>query len=79
MYQRYLLPREIEAQAIKRHRFLKNRHFYFFPVKPHILLTKYERWEKMAKLMGLSRKACMRLEWIIYYNLAFKLLTQPVD
>jgi len=68
MYQRYLLPREIEAQAIKRHQFLKNRHSCFFPVKPHILLTKYERWEKMAKLMGLSRKACMRLEWIIYHH-----------
>ena len=67
MYQKYLLPREIEAQALKRHQFLQNRHFYFFPVKPIILLDKCERWKRMAKLMGLSRKACLRLEWIIHY------------
>lgn len=68
MYKRYLLPQEIEERDLKRHQFLKNRHFYFFPAKPFILLNKYERWKRMAKLMKLSRKACLRLEWFIYYH-----------
>jgi len=68
MYKRYLLPQEIRKQSLKRHQFLKNRHYYFFPAKPIILLNKYERWKRMAKSMGLSKKACLRLEWIIYYE-----------
>ena len=67
MYKRYLLPRATQAKDIKRHQFLKNRHFLFFAQKPIVLLSKYERWERMAKLMKLSRKACLRLEWFIYY------------
>ncbi len=67
MYQRYLLPQEIKDKSLKRHQFLKNRHFFFFPVKPLILLTKHERWKRIAKLMKLSKKACLRLEWISYY------------
>ena len=68
MSQKYLLPQELKEQDLKRHQFLKNRHFYFFKTKPIILLTKYERWRKMAKSMSLSRKACMRLEWVSYYH-----------
>ena len=68
MYQRYLLPQEIKEQSLKRHQFLKNRHSYFFPANFPILLTKYERWKSAAKLMGLSGKACLRLEWIIHYH-----------
>jgi transposase InsO family protein len=39
-----------------------------FPRKPVVLMTKYERWRKMAKAKGLSREALLRLEWIIYYH-----------
>ena len=67
MYQRYLSPQELEVQDLKRHQFLKNRHFYFFRAKPVILLKKHERWLRIAQLLKLSKKASQRLEWIIYY------------
>jgi transposase InsO family protein/transposase-like protein len=38
-----------------------------FPQRPVVLKSKYDRWRQMAKDMGLSREACLRLEWIIYY------------
>ena len=38
-----------------------------FPYQPHFLLSKYERWRKMAINLNLSRAAKNRLEWIIYY------------
>lgn len=39
-----------------------------FPYQPHILLTKYERWCKIADNLKLSKAAKNRLEWIIYYE-----------
>jgi len=39
----------------------------FFP-KPIILLNKYQRWRKVSKLLRLSKSACLRLEWIIFYQ-----------
>jgi len=35
--------------------------------KQHQLLSKYDRWKKQAKLLGLSKKALAKLEWFIYY------------
>lgn len=35
--------------------------------KDHILLNKYDRWRQQAKLLKLSKKACLKLEWFIYY------------
>ena len=35
--------------------------------KDHILLNKYDRWRKQAKLLKLSKKACQKLEWFVYY------------
>ena len=32
------------------------------------LLDKYERWRKVAKVLNISHKARLRLEWIIYYD-----------
>lgn len=40
----------------------------FFPFRPPRLLNKYERWKKVAKIIKLSRTACLRLEWIIYHK-----------
>jgi transposase InsO family protein len=39
-----------------------------FPMKPVILMSKYERWRKMAKARGLSREAAKRLDWMVYYQ-----------
>jgi len=30
--------------------------------------SRYHRWRKVAKLLGLSKTACQRLEWIIFYH-----------
>lgn len=38
----------------------------YFPLKPVKLLDKYERWRRVAKILKLSKTACLRLEWIIY-------------
>jgi putative transposase len=35
--------------------------------KDRPLLGKYDRWRKMAELLGLSKKAKLKLEWFIYY------------
>lgn len=46
-----------------------SRHFAFFPRKyPLILHTQHTRWRKQAKLLGLSKEARARLEWIIWYR-----------
>ncbi len=36
-------------------------------LKPIKLLDKYERWRRVAKILKISKKAQLRLEWIIYY------------
>jgi len=41
--------------------------YHFFNFKPVVLLSKYERWRRIAKSLKLSKKARQRLEWIIYY------------
>ena len=42
-----------------------NTIFGFAPIQ---LLSRPERWRKQAKLLKLSKEACQRLEWIIYYE-----------
>ena len=37
-----------------------------FPFKEIVLLNKFDRWRKVAKILGLSKTAKLRLEWIIY-------------
>ena len=32
------------------------------------LLNKYERWRRIVKVLDLSKQACLRLDWIIYYH-----------
>jgi transposase InsO family protein len=64
----YTTPTEEKQRDLKRHWFLKNRKLYFFLRKPFVLLDKYQRWRKIAKLLKLSKSACQRLEWIIYYE-----------
>lgn len=39
----------------------------YFLFKPIKLLDKSERWKKVAQILGLSKTARLRLEWIIYY------------
>ena len=39
--------------------------FGFVPIH---LLSREERWRKQAKLLKLSKAACTRLEWIIFYE-----------
>jgi len=39
-----------------------------FGFAPIHLLSKEERWRKQAKLLKLSKTACTRLEWIIFYE-----------
>jgi len=41
------------------------KHPWLKPYIPH--LTTYERWRKVAKLLKVSKIACLRLEWIIYF------------
>ena len=59
---------ELKTQNLKKQHFLKNRNIFSFPAKPIILLSRYERWKRIAKLIKLSKKACLRLNWIIYYH-----------
>lgn len=40
--------------------------WYSFPLKEIKLLDKHERWRRVAKILGLSARARLRLEWIIY-------------
>lgn len=50
----------------------KTKTFYngwpYFLFKPIKLLDKRERWRRVAKILKLSKIACLRLEWIIYYH-----------
>lgn len=39
-----------------------------YPTKPLVRLSRFERWRKTALLLGLSKEARRRLEWIIYYH-----------
>ena len=41
-----------------------------FPKRKIELKSQYERWRGVARAMGLSREALLRLEWIIYYHTA---------
>ena len=36
--------------------------------QPHILLDRYSRWRATAKVLGLSKAAKQRLEWVIFYH-----------
>lgn len=36
------------------------------------LLSKYDRWRNVAKMLNLSKEASLRLEWIIYYEITAK-------
>ena len=45
-----------------------NRSMYYFTPNPLVLLEKHERWRRQAKLVGLSDKAKLRLEWFIFYH-----------
>jgi transposase InsO family protein len=74
----YITPTEERQRGLNRHHFLKNRDFYFFLRKPLVLLDQYQRWRKIAKTLKLSREACKRLEWIIYYETEkYKLYYHP--
>jgi transposase InsO family protein len=44
---------------------LGNPIFGFAPIH---LLSRYDRWRTQAKLLKLSRPACTRLEWIVFYE-----------
>lgn len=39
-----------------------------FKTKPLVLLSRHERWRKVAHIVRLSREGRQRLEWIIYYE-----------
>ena len=41
---------------------------YYFISNFQLSSTKYERWRKTARALKLSKKACQRLNWIIYYH-----------
>ena len=41
---------------------------YFIPPKLKPLLNKYDRLRSIAKKIKLSKDACNRLEWIIWYH-----------
>lgn len=64
----YTTPTKERQKELERHWFLKNRYFYFFKANPIKLLNKYERWRKISELLKLSKSACQKLEWIIYYE-----------
>lgn len=44
-----------------------SRKFNVFKRKPIVLLDKNSRWREVAGLVGLSDKAKLRLEWLIFY------------
>lgn len=44
----------------------------FFTRQPVKLLSKYERWRKVAEILKLSKIARQRLEWFIYYEIKAK-------
>lgn len=39
-----------------------------FRFRPIVLMDRYERWRKVARMQKVSREALRRLEWIIYYE-----------
>ena len=45
----------------------KQSGFYLIP-NISLSKTKYERWRKMSIKLALSKKAKLRLEWMIYYG-----------
>jgi len=40
----------------------------YFKKKPIVLMSRHERWKKVAKEQKVSREALKRLEWIIFYE-----------
>jgi len=40
----------------------------FFRAKPIVLMSRHERWRKLAREQKVSRGALQRLEWIIYFE-----------
>ena len=40
--------------------------------KFEVPFNKYDLWRKTAKVLNLSKRACLRLEWIIYYRFTAK-------
>jgi hypothetical protein len=51
---------------------LEGDHMYhslvYLVAKPKQLLNEYDRWRARAKLVGLTDKAKLRLEWIIFHE-----------
>lgn len=45
-----------------------DRRSCFFPSRDNPLLTRYDRWRGIGKLLKLSAPARLRLEWIIFYH-----------
>lgn len=43
------------------------KNWQYFPTKKKPLLSKYERWREMAKILKLSQNAKLRLERLIFY------------
>jgi len=40
----------------------------YYLVPNFVLMNEYDRWRKVAEILGLSKAAKLRLEWIIYYQ-----------
>ncbi len=40
----------------------------YYLISQRKLLSRYERWRRMAKSLKLSKSAYLRLEWLIYYE-----------
>jgi transposase InsO family protein len=56
---------------------MKAKQIGFFLVRElKLSKSKYERWPKIAKELKLSKKACQRLSWMIYYETEAKWNTQ---
>ena len=47
---------------------IKRQGNVIFGFAPVVLLSQPERWRKQAEVLKLSKQACLRLEWIIYYE-----------
>lgn len=48
--------------------YVTNKGYYLVSLHPFTLLSKYERWRKVAKILKVSKQARQRLEWSIYYQ-----------
>lgn len=48
----------------------KKHHWFspYFPIKPIVLMSRYDRWRHVARHQRVSKEALSRLEWIIYYE-----------